>query len=145
MNPEMTMDSIGNLHGGISVNHDQDLMNSHSSHHSRNTGASLRIHQDLAAASSRSAMVSSMATILDGAGEYRPELSLPLHHAMSMPCDTSPPGMGNERHLHHVDATPTLTPNFYSFGQIPSTSPSPPPPPPASLWERKREFYADAG
>ncbi|XP_062410488.1 one cut domain family member 2 isoform X1 [Sardina pilchardus] len=94
MNPEMTMDSIGNLHGGIS--HEQDLMNSHSPHHhhNRNTGASLRIHQDLAAASSRTAMVSSMATILDGAGEYRPELSLPLHHAMSMPCDTSPPGMG---------------------------------------------------
>uniref|UniRef100_A0A8C8J615 One cut domain family member n=1 Tax=Oncorhynchus tshawytscha TaxID=74940 RepID=A0A8C8J615_ONCTS len=92
MNPEMTMDSIGNLHGGLS--HDQDLMNSHSPHHNRNAGASLRLHQDLAAASSRSAMVSSMATILDGAGEYRPELSHPLHHAMSMPCDTSPPGMG---------------------------------------------------
>uniref|UniRef100_A0AAZ3SXH7 One cut domain family member n=1 Tax=Oncorhynchus tshawytscha TaxID=74940 RepID=A0AAZ3SXH7_ONCTS len=92
MNPEMTMDSIGNLHGGLS--HDQDLMNSHSPHHTRNAGASLRLHQDLTAASSRSAMVSSMATILDGAGEYRPELSLPLHHAMSMPCDTSPPGMG---------------------------------------------------
>ncbi|XP_041753257.1 one cut domain family member 2 isoform X2 [Coregonus clupeaformis] len=92
MNPEMTMDSIGNLHGGLS--HDQDLMNSHSPHHTRNAGASLRLHQDLAAASSRSVMVSSMATILDGSGEYRPELSLPLHHAMSMPCDTSPPGMG---------------------------------------------------
>ncbi|XP_014001556.2 one cut domain family member 2 isoform X1 [Salmo salar] len=92
MNPEMTMDSIGNLHGGL--NHDQDLMNSHSPHHTRNAGASLRLHQDLAAASSRSAMVSSMATILDGAGEYRPELSHPLHHAMSMPCDISPPGMG---------------------------------------------------
>lgn len=92
MNPEMTMDSIGNLHGGL--NHDQDLMNSHSPHHTRNAGASLRLHQDLAAASSRSAMVSSMATILDGAGEYRPELSHPLHHAMSMPCETSPPGMG---------------------------------------------------
>ncbi|XP_038845554.1 one cut domain family member 2-like isoform X2 [Salvelinus namaycush] len=92
MNPEMTMDSIGNLHGGLS--HDQDLMNSHSPHHNRNPGASLRLHQDLAAASSRSAMVSSMATILDGAGDYRPELSHPLHHAMSMPCDTSPPGMG---------------------------------------------------
>ncbi|KAG7481559.1 hypothetical protein MATL_G00067990 [Megalops atlanticus] len=91
MNPEMTMDSIGNLHGG--VNHDQDLMSGHSPHHDRNTGASLRIHQDLTTASSRSAMVSSMATILDGTGEYRPELSLPLHHAMSMPCDTSPPGM----------------------------------------------------
>ncbi|XP_041110279.1 one cut domain family member 2-like isoform X1 [Polyodon spathula] len=92
MNPEMTMDSIGSLHGGVS--HEQDLMSSHSPHHDRSTGASLRIHQDLAAASSRSAMVSSMATMLDGAGDYRPELSLPLHHAMSMPCDTSPPGMG---------------------------------------------------
>ncbi|XP_041741244.1 one cut domain family member 2-like isoform X2 [Coregonus clupeaformis] len=92
MNPEMTMDSIGNLHGGLS--HDQDLMNSHSPHHNRNAGASLRLHQDLAAASSRSSMVSSMATILDGSGDYRQELSHPLHHAMSMPCDTSPPGMG---------------------------------------------------
>ncbi|NXG56824.1 ONEC2 protein, partial [Hemiprocne comata] len=26
--------------------------------------------------------------------EYRPELSIPLHHAMSMPCESSPPGMG---------------------------------------------------
>ncbi|XP_007252814.3 one cut domain family member 2 isoform X1 [Astyanax mexicanus] len=95
MNPEMTMDSIGNLHGGGGVGHDQDLMGSPSPHHSRGgAGASsLRIHQDLASASSRP-MVSGMATILDGAGEYRPELSLPLHHAMSMPCDTSPPGMG---------------------------------------------------
>uniref|UniRef100_A0A8C2DMS4 One cut domain family member n=1 Tax=Cyprinus carpio TaxID=7962 RepID=A0A8C2DMS4_CYPCA len=90
MNPEMTMD-IGSL------SHEQDLMSSHSPHHNRNPGASLRIHQDLTVAPSRSAMVSSMASILDGGGgaggEYRPELSLPLHHAMSMPCDTSPPGM----------------------------------------------------
>ncbi|XP_021324620.1 one cut domain family member 2 isoform X2 [Danio rerio] len=96
MNPEMTMD-IGSLHAGVS--HEQDLMSSHSPHHSRNPGAALRIHQDLSVAPSRSAMVSSMASILDGGGggggggEYRPELSLPLHHAMSMPCDTSPPGM----------------------------------------------------
>uniref|UniRef100_A0A2K5YXB6 One cut domain family member n=1 Tax=Mandrillus leucophaeus TaxID=9568 RepID=A0A2K5YXB6_MANLE len=34
-----------------------------------------------------------MASILDG-GDYRPELSIPLHHAMSMSCDSSPPGMG---------------------------------------------------
>uniref|UniRef100_A0A671Q6H1 One cut domain family member n=1 Tax=Sinocyclocheilus anshuiensis TaxID=1608454 RepID=A0A671Q6H1_9TELE len=90
MNPEMTMD-IGSL------SHEQDLMSSHSPHHNRNPGASLRIHQDLTVAPSRSAMVSSMASILDGGGgaggEYRPELSLPLHHAMSMPCDTSPSGM----------------------------------------------------
>ncbi|XP_005994776.1 one cut domain family member 2 [Latimeria chalumnae] len=94
MNPEMTMDSIGNLHGGAS--HEQDLMSNHSPHHDRSTGGSLRIHhhQDLTSASSRTAMVSSMASILDGTGDYRPELSIPLHHAMSMPCDTSPPGMG---------------------------------------------------
>ncbi|XP_023659108.1 one cut domain family member 2 isoform X1 [Paramormyrops kingsleyae] len=91
MEPEMTMDSIGSLHGGLS--HDQDLMSNQSTHHDRSAGA-LRLHQDLAAASSRAAMVSSMASILDGAGEYRPDLSLPLHHAMSMPCETSPPGMG---------------------------------------------------
>ncbi|CAJ0944819.1 unnamed protein product [Ranitomeya imitator] len=86
MNPEMTMDSIGSLHGGSS--HEQDLMSSHSPHHHR------RLHQDLTVPSARSAMVSSMASILDGAGDYRPELSIPLHHAMSMPCDSSPPGMG---------------------------------------------------
>ncbi|ERE82931.1 Lambda repressor-like, DNA-binding containing protein [Cricetulus griseus] len=38
-------------------------------------------------------MVTSMASILDGS-DYRPELSIPLHHAMSMSCDSSPPGMG---------------------------------------------------
>nr|XP_033785113.1 one cut domain family member 2 [Geotrypetes seraphini] len=91
MNPEMTMDTIGSLHGGAS--HEQDLLSGHSPHPSR-SAANLRLHQDLASASSRSAMVSSMASILDGAGDYRPELSIPLHHAMSMPCDTSPPGMG---------------------------------------------------
>ncbi|KAM3874565.1 one cut domain family member 2 [Diretmus argenteus] len=107
MNTEMTMDSIGSLHGGVTVSsvvHDAELMSGHSSHHGRGSSvgghgaaaSTLRIHQDLAAAaaSSRSAMVSSMATILDGTGDYRPELSLPLHHAMSMPCDTSPSGMG---------------------------------------------------
>ncbi len=46
MNPEMTMD-IGSL------SHEQDLMSSHSPHHNRNPGASLRIHQDLTVASSR--------------------------------------------------------------------------------------------
>ncbi|XP_029300769.1 one cut domain family member 2 isoform X2 [Cottoperca gobio] len=99
MNTDMTMDGIGSLHGGVSVSSvlpDVELMSGHSPHHGRGTAATLRIHQDLAAAaaSSRSAMVSGMATILDGNGEYRPELSLPLHHAMSVPCDTSSPGMG---------------------------------------------------
>uniref|UniRef100_A0A3Q1J262 One cut domain family member n=1 Tax=Anabas testudineus TaxID=64144 RepID=A0A3Q1J262_ANATE len=102
MNTDMTMDGIGSLHGGVAVSSvapDAELMSGHSPHHGRGTAAAastLRIHQDLAAAaaSSRSAMVSGMATILDGSGEYRPELSLPLHHAMSVPCDTSSPGMG---------------------------------------------------
>ncbi|XP_053267698.1 one cut domain family member 2 [Pleuronectes platessa] len=106
MNTDMTMDGIGSLHGGVSVGSvatDAELMSGHSPHHVRGgsagghgaaaaaAAATLRIHQDLA---NRSAMVSGMATILDGSGEYRPELSLPLHHAMSVPCDTSSPGMG---------------------------------------------------
>ncbi|XP_035040862.1 one cut domain family member 2 [Hippoglossus stenolepis] len=106
MNTDMTMDGIGSLHGGVSVSSvapDAELMSGHSPHHHRGgsagghgaaaaaAAATLRIHQDLA---SRSAMVSGMATILDGSGEYRPELSLPLHHAMSVPCDASSPGMG---------------------------------------------------
>ncbi|XP_075935929.1 one cut domain family member 2 isoform X2 [Anarhichas minor] len=99
MNTDMTMDGLGSLHGGVAVSSmvpDVELMSGHSPLHGRGTAATLRIHQDLAAAaaSSRSAMVSGMATILDGSGEYRPELSLPLHHAMSVPCDTSSPGMG---------------------------------------------------
>ncbi|XP_040914965.1 one cut domain family member 2 [Toxotes jaculatrix] len=117
MNTDMTMDGIGSLHGGVAVSSvvpDAELMSGHSPHHGRGSSSvaaggpgaaaaaaaaaasTLRIHQDLAAAaaSSRSAMVSGMATILDGSGEYRPELSLPLHHAMSVPCDTSSPGMG---------------------------------------------------
>ncbi|XP_076019796.1 one cut domain family member 2 [Genypterus blacodes] len=112
MNTDMTMDGIGSLHGGMAISSmapDVELMSGHSPHHGRGSSghgaaavaaaaaaaSTLRIHQDLVAASSRSAMVSGMATILDGSGEtYRPELSLPLHHAMSVPCDTSPPGMG---------------------------------------------------
>nr|XP_057915579.1 one cut domain family member 2 [Doryrhamphus excisus] len=111
MNTDMTIDGIGNLHGGVAVSSvapEVELMSGHSPHHGRGgssgavgghgaaAAAALRIHQDLAAAaaSSRSAMVSGMATILEGSGEYRPDLSLPLHHAMSVPCDTSSPGMG---------------------------------------------------
>ncbi|KAM8872651.1 one cut domain family member 2 [Synchiropus picturatus] len=107
MNTDMTMEGIGSLHGGVAVSSmapDAELMSVHSPHPGRGgssgamgghgAAAALRIHQDLAAAaaaSSRSAMVSG---ILEGSGEYRPELSLPLHHAMSVPCDTSSPGMG---------------------------------------------------
>uniref|UniRef100_H3CC51 One cut homeobox 2 n=1 Tax=Tetraodon nigroviridis TaxID=99883 RepID=H3CC51_TETNG len=90
MNTDMTMDSIGSLHGGVSVGSalpDAELLGGHSPA----AASTLRIHQDL---SSRSAMVTGMATILDGSGEYRPELLLPLHHAMSVPCDASSPGMG---------------------------------------------------
>ncbi|CAF90521.1 unnamed protein product, partial [Tetraodon nigroviridis] len=113
MNTDMTMDSIGSLHGGVSVGSalpDAELLGGHSPHPGRGgasggpaaafaaAASTLRIHQDLAAAaaaaSSRSAMVTGMATILDGSGEYRPELLLPLHHAMSVPCDASSPGMG---------------------------------------------------
>uniref|UniRef100_A0A3B3HRX5 One cut domain family member n=1 Tax=Oryzias latipes TaxID=8090 RepID=A0A3B3HRX5_ORYLA len=107
MNADMTMDGIGSLHGGVSVSSvapDAELMSGHSPHHGRG-GSSVAAGgpgaaaaaADLAAAaaaSSRSAMVSGMASILDGSGEYRPELSLPLHHAMSVPCDASSPGMG---------------------------------------------------
>ncbi|NXM24330.1 ONEC2 protein, partial [Oxyruncus cristatus] len=50
-------------------------------------------HQELPPAA-RPTMVPSMASLLDGAAEYRPELSIPLHHAMSVPCEASPPGMG---------------------------------------------------
>ncbi|XP_072570746.1 one cut domain family member 2-like [Paramormyrops kingsleyae] len=108
MNPEMTMESIGSLHCG--VNHDHGLMNIHSAQHNRNTDASLRIHQDLTAASSRSAMVCSMATILDGSGEYRPELSLPLHHAMSMSGDTSPSAIGMNGTYTHLTPLQPLPP-----------------------------------
>ncbi|XP_007908932.1 hepatocyte nuclear factor 6 [Callorhinchus milii] len=78
---ELTMENIGNIHG---VTQSSDLMNS-----SHNRQAS---HRSLAA-HGRPAMVSSMASILEG-GDYRPDHSLsgPLHPAMSMSCD-SPPGM----------------------------------------------------
>ncbi|XP_066502233.1 one cut domain family member 2 [Hoplias malabaricus] len=97
MNPEMTMDSLGALHGGGVLSHEPDLLGGGSPHNGGGGGgvvnggravsssSSLRIHQDVRP------MVSGMATILEGAGG---EYSLPLHHAMSMPCETSPPGMG---------------------------------------------------
>uniref|UniRef100_A0A2K5V2I0 One cut domain family member n=1 Tax=Macaca fascicularis TaxID=9541 RepID=A0A2K5V2I0_MACFA len=124
MNPELTMESLGTLHGPAGggsggggggggrgrrrgPGHEQELLASPSPHHAgRGAAGSLQgpqppptAHQELgtaaaaAAAASRSAMVTSMASILDG-GDYRPELSIPLHHAMSMSCDSSPPGMG---------------------------------------------------
>ncbi|XP_051990936.1 hepatocyte nuclear factor 6-like [Xyrauchen texanus] len=75
---ELTMENIGNMHG---VSHSQagDLMNSS---HGRQASAS---HRNLLS-HGRSAMVSSMASILEGAGEYRsdPGLSGHLHPAMTM-------------------------------------------------------------
>ncbi|KAK2514574.1 hypothetical protein Q9966_015686 [Columba livia] len=95
MNPEMAMEPLGSLHGA--AGHEPELMGSPSPHHGGRGAGPLRVpppHQELAPAAARPAMVSSMASLLDGAAEYRPELSIPLHHAMSMPCESSPPGMG---------------------------------------------------
>ncbi|XP_073705898.1 hepatocyte nuclear factor 6 [Garra rufa] len=80
---ELTMENIGNMHGVASHSHSHsqagDLMNSS---HGRPSSAS---HRNLVS-HGRSAMVSSMASILEGAGEYRsdPALSGHLHPAMTM-------------------------------------------------------------
>ncbi|XP_066552140.1 hepatocyte nuclear factor 6 [Amia ocellicauda] len=83
---ELTMENIGNLHA---VSHSQagDLM---SSAHGRQSSAN---HRNLVS-HGRPAMVSSMASILEGAGDYRTDhaLSGPLHPAMTMSCE-SPSGM----------------------------------------------------
>ncbi|XP_078054901.1 hepatocyte nuclear factor 6 [Mustelus asterias] len=78
---ELTMENIGNIHG---VSQSSELMNTS---HSRQPS-----HRNLSS-HGRPAMVSSMASILEG-GDYRPDHSLsgPLHPAMSMSCE-SPPGM----------------------------------------------------
>ncbi|KAL0160236.1 hypothetical protein M9458_043961, partial [Cirrhinus mrigala] len=81
---ELTMENIGNLHGVSHSHQTGDLMNSP---HSRQSAT----HRNLVSSHGRSAMVSSMASILDGAGEYRTDHSLsgPLHPAMTMSCDSS--------------------------------------------------------
>uniref|UniRef100_A0A8C7GZQ8 One cut domain family member n=1 Tax=Oncorhynchus kisutch TaxID=8019 RepID=A0A8C7GZQ8_ONCKI len=81
---ELTMENIGNLHGVSHSHQTGDLMNS--PHHARQSLAS---HRNLVS-HGRSAMVSSMASILDGSGEYRTDhaLSGPLHPAMTMSCDS---------------------------------------------------------
>lgn len=81
---ELTMENIGNLHGVSHSHQTGDLMNS--PHHARQSLAS---HRNLVS-HGRSAMVSSMASILEGAGEYRTDhaLSGPLHPAMTMSCDS---------------------------------------------------------
>ncbi|KAM3619207.1 uncharacterized protein V6R79_004652 [Siganus canaliculatus] len=80
---ELTMENIGNLHGVSHSHQTGDLMNSP---HARQTSAS---HRNLVS-HGRSAMVSSMASILEGAGDYRTDhaLSGPLHPAMTMSCDS---------------------------------------------------------
>ncbi|XP_051551495.1 hepatocyte nuclear factor 6-like [Myxocyprinus asiaticus] len=81
---ELTMDNIGNLHGVSHSHQTGDLMNSP---HARQSAT----HRNLVSSHGRSAMVSSMASILDGAGEYRTDHSLsgPLHPAMTMSCDSN--------------------------------------------------------
>lgn len=81
---ELTMENIGNLHGVSHSHQSGDLMNSP---HARQSAT----HRNLVSSHGRSAMVSSMASILDGAGEYRTDHSLtgPLHPAMTMSCDSS--------------------------------------------------------
>ncbi|XP_058616441.1 hepatocyte nuclear factor 6 [Onychostoma macrolepis] len=81
---ELTMENIGNLHGVSHSHQTGDLMNSP---HTRQSAT----HRNLVSSHGRSAMVSSMASILDGAGEYRTDHSLsgPLHPAMTMSCDSS--------------------------------------------------------
>ncbi|XP_069483138.1 one cut domain family member 2 isoform X2 [Ambystoma mexicanum] len=95
MNPEMGMD--GGLGG-----HDPELLGAlphhlqQQQHHLQQQGGrGLRLAHHPQQELQRSAMVSSMASLLDGA-DYRGggELSVPLHHAMSMPCDSSPPALG---------------------------------------------------
>uniref|UniRef100_A0A8C2L196 One cut domain family member n=1 Tax=Cyprinus carpio TaxID=7962 RepID=A0A8C2L196_CYPCA len=81
---ELTMENIGNLHGVSHSHQTGDLMNSP---HARQSAT----HRNLVSSHGRSAMVSSMSSILDGAGEYRTDHSLsgPLHQAMTMSCDSS--------------------------------------------------------
>uniref|UniRef100_A0A8C5X3X9 One cut domain family member n=1 Tax=Malurus cyaneus samueli TaxID=2593467 RepID=A0A8C5X3X9_9PASS len=74
---------LSSLHGA--AGHEPELMGSPSPHQRR--------RGELPPAA-RPTMVPSMASLLDGSSEYRPELSIPLHHAMSVPCEASPPGMG---------------------------------------------------
>ncbi|CAL8253912.1 unnamed protein product [Merluccius merluccius] len=91
---ELTMENIGNLHG-VSHAHQTagDLMNSaharQSSSSSSSSSSSQQQHRNLVS-HGRSAMVSSMASILEGAGDYRADHSLsgPLHPAMTMSCDS---------------------------------------------------------
>ncbi|KAJ6655219.1 hypothetical protein lerEdw1_005697, partial [Lerista edwardsae] len=74
-------------------------------------------HRNLVSTHGRPAMVSSMASILDGAGDYRPEhtLGAPLHPAMSMACE-SPSGMSTYTTLtplQHLPPISTVSEKFH--------------------------------
>ncbi|XP_015274322.1 PREDICTED: one cut domain family member 2, partial [Gekko japonicus] len=82
MNPELSMETLGPLHGPPS--HEPELLGSPSPHH----------HPP-----GRGPPVSAASSAAAGALRVHPQPPPPppppgLHHAMSMPCDSSPPGMG---------------------------------------------------
>ncbi|XP_078718475.1 hepatocyte nuclear factor 6-like isoform X2 [Lampetra fluviatilis] len=89
MNPELTMENMGDLHGAsheqVQQQQQNDLMSTHSPH-LRHPHYEIQTH-------SRPPMVSNMTSILDG-GDYRADHSLAgsLHPAITMTCD-SPTGM----------------------------------------------------
>ncbi|KAM8792875.1 one cut domain family member 2 [Eudromia elegans] len=91
MNPELPLEPLGSLHGAAAAAAEAELLGSPSPHQG---GRAAPLRAPPPQEPARPAMVPSMASLLDGAAEYRPELSVPLHHAMAMPCDSSPPGMG---------------------------------------------------
>ncbi|NWS47109.1 ONEC2 protein, partial [Probosciger aterrimus] len=69
------------------------LLGSASPQQGGSSSGALRGPQELPPPPRRAAMVAGMASLLDGAAEYRPELAVPLHHAVSVPCEPSPPAM----------------------------------------------------
>ncbi|KAK6468315.1 hepatocyte nuclear factor 6 isoform X2 [Huso huso] len=108
---ELTMDNLGNLH---SVSHSQsgELM---SASHGRQPS-----HRNLVS-HSRPTMVSSMASILEGAGDYRSDHSLAgsLHPAMSMSACESQSGMSLSNTyttltpLQHLPPISTVSDKFH--------------------------------
>ncbi|NWS75563.1 ONEC2 protein, partial [Crotophaga sulcirostris] len=90
---EVAMEPLDSLPGAGA-----ELMGSPSPHHGGRSAGPLRVPpppaapQELAPSTGRAGMVPSMASLLDGS-EYRPELAVPLQHALSVPCEPSPPTM----------------------------------------------------
>ncbi|XP_061154115.1 one cut domain family member 2 [Syngnathus typhle] len=112
LNMELTMENIGNLHGVAHSHQSGDLMNS--PHHARQSS-----HRNLVSSHGRSAMVSSMASILEGAGDYRTDhtLSGPLHPAMSMSCDSGGMSLSSTyttlTPLQHLPPISTVSEKFH--------------------------------